>query len=138
MELGCLGIHEVSPLLPHITPTLIFKIKASTPFKCKYQIVLTTLLVFVDVSEDSIMANDSTMPSNPPVALVEEEKLEEASLDVNVSQRSRKEESFKKVVCTRVNPLAWDHRLFFNPHALVICLKFVHARGLTLEGFEEC
>jgi hypothetical protein len=43
-------------------------------------------LVFVDAGENLVMADDVTMPSNPPVSLVEKEELEEASLDVNVSQ----------------------------------------------------
>jgi hypothetical protein len=42
-------------------------------------------LVFVDASEDSIMADEVVSPSNPLVALVKEEKLEETPLDVNVS-----------------------------------------------------
>jgi hypothetical protein len=55
-------------------------------------------LVFVDAGEDLIMADYFIMPSNPSIALVEEEKLEEKPLDVNVSQRSRDEEPFQKVV----------------------------------------
>jgi hypothetical protein len=74
------------PSLPHITPTLILKLKASTPFECKYQIVLATLLVYVNAGEDSIMANDVATPSNLLVALVEEEELEKMPLDMNVSQ----------------------------------------------------
>jgi hypothetical protein len=42
-------------------------------------------LVFIDVGEDSVMANDVITPSNPSVVLGEEEELEETSLDVNVS-----------------------------------------------------
>jgi hypothetical protein len=63
--------------------------KTSTLFECKYHIVSVTLLVFVDASEHLIMADDVTTPSNPPISLVENEELEEAPLDVNVSQRSR-------------------------------------------------
>jgi hypothetical protein len=55
------------------------------PSKHKYHIIPTTLLVFVNASEDSIMADDVVMPSNPLVTLVKEEELEEAPLDVNVS-----------------------------------------------------
>jgi len=47
---------------------LILKIKALTSFKCKYQITRVTILVFVDVSENSIMVDDATMPLNPLVA----------------------------------------------------------------------
>jgi len=54
------------------------------------------------------MADDVTTPSNPPVSLVEKEELEEALLDVNVSQRSHKEEPFKRVVRTQVDRWAWD------------------------------
>jgi hypothetical protein len=52
--------------------------------------------VFVDVSENLIMADDVTMPSNPPVALVKKEKLEKALLDMNVSQWSHEEEPSKR------------------------------------------
>jgi hypothetical protein len=55
-------------------------------------------LVFVDAGENLVMADDVTTPSNPLVSLVENEELEEAPLDVNVFQRSRKEESSKRVV----------------------------------------
>jgi len=37
------------------------------------------------------MADDVAKPSNPLVALVDKEELEEAPLDVNVSQRPREE-----------------------------------------------
>jgi hypothetical protein len=58
--------------------------KVSTPSECKYHIVFAILLVFVDVGENLVMADDVAMPSNPQVSLVEKEKLEEALLDVNV------------------------------------------------------
>ncbi len=80
-----------------------------TPFECKYQIVPIILLVFVDAYEDSIMADDVTMPSNLPIALVEKEELEKTSFDVNVSQWSCDEKSSKKGVRTQVNHSAWDH-----------------------------
>jgi hypothetical protein len=50
------------------------------------------LWFFVDAGENLVMANDVTTPLNPPVAPIEEEKLEEAPLDVNVSQRLCEEE----------------------------------------------
>jgi hypothetical protein len=94
------------------------------------------------------MANDVAAPSNPPVAPVDRDNLEEATLDgtpldevaleVNVSQRSHKEEPSRRVVRTRVDRSVWDRRLSLNPHALVIYLKFVPARGATPERFEEC
>jgi hypothetical protein len=46
-------------------------------------------LVFVDVSEDLVMADDVVMPSNPLVARVEKEEFEKTPLDMNVSQRRR-------------------------------------------------
>jgi len=56
-----------------------------TPSKCKYQIIPTTPLVFVDVSEDSVMADDVVTPSNLQITPTEEEELEETLLNVNVS-----------------------------------------------------
>jgi hypothetical protein len=55
--------------------------------------------VFVDACESLIMVDDVTTPLNLPVAPVEEEKLEEALLDMNVSQQSRKEKSSRRMVC---------------------------------------
>jgi len=51
------------------------------------------------------MVDDVAMPSNPPVASVDKEELEEAPLDevaleVNVFQRSREEEPSRRVVRT--------------------------------------
>jgi len=46
------------------------------------------------------MADDVATPLNPPVSLVEKEELEEAPLDVNVSQWSREEEPSRRVVRT--------------------------------------
>jgi hypothetical protein len=48
------------------------------------------LSVFVDAGEILVMADD-VMPLNPPVTQVEQGELEEAPLDVNVSQWPRKE-----------------------------------------------
>jgi hypothetical protein len=94
------------------------------------------------------MADDVPTPSNPPVAALDRDKLEEATLDgtpldevaleVNVSQRLSEEEPSRRVVRTRVDRSAWDRRLFPNPHALAIYLKFVSARGVAPERFEEC
>jgi len=55
-------------------------------------------LVFVDASEDSIMADDVLMPSNPLIVPIE--KLEKTLFDVNVSQRLHEEEPFRTVVRT--------------------------------------
>jgi hypothetical protein len=84
------------------------------------------------------MADHVATPSNPLVTLIEEEKLEETSFDVNISQRSCEEKSSKRVVHTQVDRLAWDRQLFFNPHALGIYLKFILIRAAMLERFEEC
>jgi hypothetical protein len=85
-----------------------------------------------------VMADDDTTFSNPPVAPIQQEELEEAPLDLNVSQRPREEEPPRRVVRTRVDRSVWDRRLFPNPHALAIYLEFVHARGIAPERFEEC
>jgi hypothetical protein len=95
-------------------------------------------LVFVDASEYLIIADDVATPSNPLVTQVEEEELEEAPLNVNVSQQSREEKLPKKVVRTRVDRSAWDHQLSPNPHALAIYLQFVHACGVVPKRLEEC
>jgi hypothetical protein len=84
------------------------------------------------------MADDVAMPLNPLVALVEQEELNKALFDVNVSQRPHEEKPSRRVVRTRVDRSAWDRRLSPNPHALAIYLKFVPARGVALERFEEC
>jgi hypothetical protein len=60
--------------------------KTSPPSECKYHIVSTTLLVFVDAGENLIMVDDVATPSNPPVSLLENEELEKTLFDVNVSQ----------------------------------------------------
>jgi hypothetical protein len=57
-------------------------------------------LIFVDAGENLVMADDVATPLNPLVAPIKEEELEEAPLDVNVSQRSREEEPSKRVVHT--------------------------------------
>jgi hypothetical protein len=47
-----------------------------------------------------IMVDDDATPSNPLVAPVQQEELEEALLDLNVSQRPREEELPRRVVRT--------------------------------------
>jgi hypothetical protein len=84
------------------------------------------------------MADDVTMPSNPPVSLVEKEELEETPLDVKVSQRSCEEEPSRKMVHTQVDRSAWDRQLSPNPHALAIYLEFVLACEAAPERFKEC
>jgi hypothetical protein len=95
------------------------------------------------------MADDVATPSNPRIALVDRDKLEEVTLngtpldevalEVNVSQRPCEEEPSRRVVRTRVDRSVWDYRLSPNPHALAIYLEFVPPRGRAApERFEEC
>jgi hypothetical protein len=84
------------------------------------------------------MADDVATPSNPPVAPVQQEELEEVPLDLDVSQRPCEEEPPRRVVRTRVARSIWDRRLSPNPHALAIYLEFVPARGAAPKRFEEC
>jgi hypothetical protein len=84
------------------------------------------------------MADDGTTPSNPLVALVQQEELEEAPFDLDVSQRLHEEEPPRRVVRTRVAHSVWGCRLSPNPHALAIYLEFVPACGAVRERFEEC
>jgi len=93
------------------------------------------LLIFVDVGENSVMADDVAILSNPPIALVEQEEFEETPLDMNISQWLHEEKSSKRVVGIRVDRSAWDCRLFPNPHALAIYLEFVPARGAARKRF---
>jgi hypothetical protein len=74
--------------------------KTSTLSERKYHIVFATLLVFVNACENLVMADDVVTPSNPLISLVEEKELEEALLDVNVSQRSREKKPSRRVVRT--------------------------------------
>jgi hypothetical protein len=84
------------------------------------------------------MADDVATPSNPPVAPVQQEELEEVPFDLDVSQRPREEKPPRKVVRTRVARSVWDRQLSPNPHALAICLEFVPARGAAPKRFKEC
>jgi len=59
-----------------------------------------SLLNFVDASENLVIANDVPTPLDPPVAFVKKEELKKTPLDMNVSQRSRKEEPFRRMVRT--------------------------------------
>jgi len=75
--------------------------KASTFFERKYHLVCT-FLGFLLMQAQLVMADDDATPSNPLVAPVQQEELEEAPLDLNVSQRSREEEPPRRVVRTQV------------------------------------
>jgi hypothetical protein len=94
-------------------------------------------LVFVNASEILVMTDDVDTPSNPPTAPLEQEELEKVPFDVNVSQRPHEEKSFRRVVRTRVDRLAWDRRLSPNPHALTIYLEFVLAREPRQKGLKS-
>jgi hypothetical protein len=62
---------------------------------------LITPLVFINVGEDSVMADDVVTPSIPPVVPVKEEELKETPLDVNVFQRLCDEKLFERVVLSQ-------------------------------------
>jgi hypothetical protein len=70
------------------------------------------------------MADDVATPSDPPVAPIEKEKIEEALLDVNVFQQSREKELSKRMARTQFDHSARDRRLFPNLHALAIYLVY--------------
>jgi hypothetical protein len=84
-----------------------------------------------------VMADNDATPSNPPIAPVQQEELEEAPFDLNVSQRPREKEPPRRVVHTRVDRSVWDRRLSPNPHVLAIYLEFVPARGAALESLKS-
>jgi hypothetical protein len=70
-----------------------------------------------------VMADDDATPSNPPVAPIQQEELEEVPFALNVSQQSHEEKPPKRVVRTRVDRSVWDCQLSPNPHALAIYLE---------------
>ncbi len=86
-----------------------FSNKRINIFECKYEIISFNLLVFVDANEDSIMVDDVVMPLNSPIAPIEEEKLEETLLNVNVSQWLHKKELLKRMMHTQIDHSTWDH-----------------------------
>jgi hypothetical protein len=59
--------------------------KSNDPLRMQMLNCFNYLSIFVDVSENLIMVDDVVTTSNPPIALVEKKKLEEALFDV-VSQ----------------------------------------------------
>jgi hypothetical protein len=66
------------------------------------------LLGFLLIQAQLVMADDDAPPSNPPVAPVQQEELEEAPFDLNVSQRPREEEPPMRMVRTQVARSVWD------------------------------
>ncbi len=93
------------------------------------------------------MADDVTTPSNPPVAIIDKEKLEEVTFDgtpfdevaleVNVSQRPREKQPSRQVVRTQLDRLAWDRRLSPNPHVLTIYLNSFLLVGPRQKGLKS-
>jgi hypothetical protein len=83
---------------PYAYPNLLNK--SNDPLRMQVPNYFGYPLIFVDASENLIMADDVVTPSNPPIAPIEKEEFEETSLDVNVSQWSCEEEPCKIVVCT--------------------------------------
>jgi hypothetical protein len=79
---------------------LNFLNKGNDPLQMQVPNCFGYLSIFVDTSENLVIANDVIMPSNPLVTPVEKEKLEETSLDVNVFQRSCEEILSIRVMCT--------------------------------------
>lgn len=93
LELGCQNFCIIMSLklaLFHTMPTLISKIKTLNLLQMQVPSLLfrAILLFFVDVGKDPNTVDDATMFSNPLVVPIQNEKLEEASFNVNVSQRS--------------------------------------------------
>jgi hypothetical protein len=121
LEQKCLAFHEIPPSPPRLSPN--FLNKGKTFFECKCQIGSTTFRFLIDAGENLVMEDDVVTPSNPPVALVEKEKLEDASLDeapldetpfdetpldINVFQRLHEGEPSRRMVRTQVDRLTWD------------------------------
>jgi hypothetical protein len=65
-------------------------------------------LVFIDAGENLVMVDGFATPSNPTVALAEQEELEEVPLEVNVFQWPREKEPSRRVMRTQVDRSAWD------------------------------
>ncbi len=109
-----------------------------TLFEHKYHIVSTTLLVFVDASEDSVMVDDVIMPSNPPIAPVGFFFFKKHHLTRMFPNGRATKNLFWRVVRIRVDHSAWDLWSSLNPHTLTIYLEFVLARKVMLKRFEKC
>jgi hypothetical protein len=57
-------------------------------------------LFFVNADKDQTMVDDATMSSSLPITLIQNEELEEALINMNVSQRPHEKEPIKKVLHT--------------------------------------
>jgi hypothetical protein len=75
--------------MPHAYPN--FLNKGNNPLRMQVLNCFSYLSVFIDVGENLVIVNDVATPSNLRITLIEKEELEEASLNVNVFQRSDEE-----------------------------------------------
>jgi hypothetical protein len=84
------------------------------------------------------MANNSK-PHKVQITSPNEERFN-SSLDLNLIQLlRRKEEPTKRIMCTQVNWLMWDHpTLLPNGHILTIYLKIVSIHEDRLGWFTKC
>jgi hypothetical protein len=73
--------------MPYAYPN--FLNKGNDPLRMQVPTCFDYLSVFVEAGENLVMADDVATPSNPPIAPIEKEELEETPFDVNVSQRLR-------------------------------------------------
>jgi hypothetical protein len=112
--------------------------KGNDPLRMQVLNYFGYLSIFIDVSENLVMADDVATPLNPSIPLVEKEELEKIPFDVNVFQWSCEEKSSRRVVRTQVDCSEWDRQLSPNPHALAIYLEFVLACGVAPKRVEEC
>jgi hypothetical protein len=97
-----------------------------------------TLLFFIDVGGDLIMADDATTSSNPSIMQIRNEKFTKTPFDVNVSQQPCKEKPIGRVVHTRMAKSIWNCQVSFNLCALTIYLQLVPSFENWFERFNEC
>ncbi len=85
----------------HNCAYLKFPNKTSSFFRIQVQGYYFQLLFFlVDACKDRTITNDAITSSSILVMLVQDEELEEASIHVNVSQRSYEDKPIERVVHT--------------------------------------
>jgi hypothetical protein len=111
-------------------------IKPSSNASPKF-VVSVIFLFFNDIGRNPIMADDATMSSNLLI-VPKRNELEEAPVDLKVSQQPCEKELIKKVVHTKVVHFVWDHQMLYNPFALAIHLKLVPTFGNKVGRFDEC
>jgi hypothetical protein len=78
------------------------------------------------------------MSSNLLITPKRNVELEEAPLDLNVSQQPHEKEPITKVVCTKVAHFIWDRQVLSNFCALAIYLKLVPTFGNKFKRFDQC